>query len=139
MAFKKKNVERVYTKYKECNEGDVLAEGVYQRVIEGRYGIQHEFRHPDEDKVRVLNSSGHLNYLLNTYAEFGDYCRITYEGSKILVKGPMKGKDSHQFSLEIDDDRFDPAFNRANNKPKVPEKNEDEPAPLDKELEDMSL
>jgi hypothetical protein len=140
MAFKKKNVERVYTKYKECNAGDVIVEGIYQRVVEGRYGIQHEFRHPDEEVARVLNSSGHLNFLLSEYANFGDYCRVTYEGSIKLDKGPMKGKDAHQFSLEIDDERFDPAFNRADEKAKIPNKGDNIATPeLDEALEDMSL
>lgn len=143
MAFKKKNVERIYTKYKECNQGDVIVEGVYQRVIEGNYGIQHEFRHPAEEKVRVLNSSGHLNFLLHEYANFGDYCRVTYEGTTTLEKGKMKGKEAHQFSLEIDDEKFDPAFTRMEKKAQpgkegaLTEQEIDDT--IDEALEDMSL
>lgn len=143
MAFKKKNVDKKFLKYKDCEFGQVLVEGVYEKAYQGTYGVQYDFR-TDDDFIQVLNSSGHLNYLLNEYASFGDYCKITYEGSKVLEKGPMKGKDAHQFSLEIDDDRFDKSFARngvlPEKKPTPPAKDESvKEETCDSELEDMTL
>jgi hypothetical protein len=143
MAFKKKNVDLKYLKFKYCTPGEIIAEGVYERQGESNYGINHHFR-TEENYVQVLNSSGHLNWLLNEYAVFGDFCRVTYEGSEILEKGKMKGREAHKFSLEIDDDKFDKSFTRDTSKqsktppPKSDSKNvQDEP--IDEELEDMTL
>jgi hypothetical protein len=141
MAFKKKNVALKYLKFKECNPGDVIAEGVYERQGESNYGINHHFR-TDENYIQVLNSSAYLNSLLNEYAVFGDYCRVTYEGMKVLETGRMKGREAHQFSLEIDDDKFDKSFTRDTSKQgKTPPKSEtSEEAPsVDEDLENMTL
>lgn len=144
MAFKKKNVEKNFLKYKECDKGQVLVEGVYEKQGSDNFGNKtHEFR-TDDNEIQVLNSSGHLNYLMNEYASFGDYCKVTYEGTITLDKGPMKGKDSHTFTLEIDDDKFDKSFARnETTKKKTPPVNsaatsEDDES-SDSELEDMTL
>lgn len=141
MAFKKKNVDIKYLKFNECNPGDVIAEGIYEKQGESNYGINHHFR-TDENYIQVLNSSGHLNYLLNEYAVFGDYCRVTYEGMEVLEKGKMKGREAHKFSLEIDDDKFDKSFTRDTSKQgKTPPKSDtSEEAPsVDEDLENMTL
>lgn len=141
MAFKKRNVEKSFLKYKECSKGDILVEGVYEKQGEDNFhNISHEFR-TEDNIIQVLNSSGHLNYLLNEYAVFGDFCRVTYEGMITLEKGRMKGKDSHTFSLEIDDEKFDKSFVRdTSKKDKTPPASESEEAPkCDEDLEDMSL
>lgn len=142
MAFKKKNVDKKFLKYKECSVGDILVEGVYEKQGEDNFGgITHEFR-TDNNEIQVLNSAGHLNYLMNEYAVFGDYCRITYEGTVTLEKGRMKGKDSHTFTIEIDDEKFDKSFVRDTSKqgktPPASEAKEEAPK-CDDDLEDMTL
>lgn len=113
MAFKKKNVEKKYApKYKECQKGDLIAEGVYEKCGEDNFGNPTYELRTEDNTIIVANSSGHLNYLMNEYAQFGDYCRITYEGTTVITKGRMKGKDSHVFTLEIDDERFDTSFTK---------------------------
>jgi hypothetical protein len=138
MAFKKKNVDKKFLKYSDCTENEVIAEGVYEKTGESKFGITHEFR-TEENFMQVLNSAGHLNYLLNEYAVFGDYCKVTYDGIVVLEKGAMKGKNSHNFTLEIDDDKFDTSFARDTSKQsKTPPKSDSEPT-CDVNLEDMTL
>lgn len=105
MAFKKVSGGSFkYVKYAECEEGQVLAEGTYLGHRQGTYGIQHQIKE-DSGDITVLNSSGHLNWLLENLATPGDCVRVTYDGMVKVPKGPMKGKASHQFVLELDEER----------------------------------
>jgi len=90
-----------YIKYSEQNKGDVLVEGVYQGSQEGKYGIQHYFDDKNGQRV-VLNSSGQLNYLVDSYLAEGQSCKVVYQGKVKLDKGAMKGKEAHQFDLYKD-------------------------------------
>jgi hypothetical protein len=107
MAFQKLNVPKKFYQYKNMEANDVLCEGTYVKVGEDKFGgVTHEFRDAQEDVVHVLNSSGHLNFLMREYAQFGDYCRVTYKGKEKLPKtSKFAGKESHVFDLEIDPDR----------------------------------
>ena len=88
-----------YFKFAELNKGDVLIEeGVYLETKEGRFGPQHYFEDADGER-KVLNSSGQLNYLIDSYLTEGDKCKIQYQGKIELTKGAMKGKSAHQFDL----------------------------------------
>lgn len=102
MAFKKVGGARRFIKYSECKPGQVLVDGKFIRTEEGRFGLNHIFQEGDGELV--LNSSGHLNWLLETYGFEGAVCRVTYQGKEKLTKGNMKGKEAHRFELEIDDD-----------------------------------
>jgi hypothetical protein len=102
MAFKKVGGSRVYYKYSELTDGDTLIEGgTYLGSEEGKYGIVHLFQVDSE--THCLNSAGQLNYLIDKYVAPGARCRITYCGKEVLTKGPMSGKESHRFGLEVDD------------------------------------
>lgn len=102
MAFKKVGEGNYkYVKYTEAEPGQVLAEGVYAGSKQGTYGIQHHFRKGDE--ITVLNSSGHLNYMLENYVTKGDTVRVKYKGTEQVTKGKFKGKDMHQFEVLVDD------------------------------------
>lgn len=96
--------ERSYVKYKECVEGQVLAEGTYMGQIDGKFGPQHLVRKSEGGEV-VLNSSGHLNYLLESHVQKGDYIQVKYAGTAILEKGRFEGKESHQFVVLKDDSK----------------------------------
>lgn len=103
MAFRKVGGgERNYVKYSECSEGDVLAEGIFRGTEAGRYGDQHLFELEDGNTT-VLNSAGQLNFLIDKHLVPGMLCRVTYAGKVTIAKGPMAGKESHQFELEVDD------------------------------------
>lgn len=94
-----------YFKYNECNEGDVLiTKGKYIESFDGRYGVQHKFIETDSKEEKVLNSSGQLNYLVDTYLEPGAITKVVYAGKVTLDKGAMKGKQAHNFEVFIDDD-----------------------------------
>lgn len=144
MAFKKMNVEKNFLKWKDCAEGDVIAFGVFEKCGEDNFGNPtYEFRNPDTNTIQVLNSAGHLNYLLNEYAVFGDFCKITYDGTIKIEKGKMAGKDSHTFTLEIDDEKFDKSFARDTSKQSKRKNLEVEKEPAEEisetDLEGMSL
>lgn len=105
MAFKKVgNGNFKYLKYAECEEGQVLATGTYLGSRQGTYGIQHQIREDGGD-VTVLNSSGHLNFLLENHVSKGDYIQVIYRGTETMKKGKFKGKDMHQFEVAVDDER----------------------------------
>ena len=89
---------KIYTKYADCKPGQVLVDGKFLRDFQGKYGIQWEFLGNDGE-IHVLNSAGQLNYKMDAYVSPGDMVQIIYQGMILLDKGPMSGKDSHQFKL----------------------------------------
>lgn len=89
---------KIYCKYAEKKPGDVLVDGKFLRDFQGKYGIQWEYL-DNSGEVVVLNSAGQLNYKMDAYVNPGDMVQIVYEGMITLDKGPMSGKDSHQFKL----------------------------------------
>lgn len=93
--------ERFYVKYKDCQKGDELARGNYIGTEQGKFGIQHLFDLGD-GKTKVLNSSGHLNWLMEEHVSPGDFVQVMYGGMEKLTKGPMKDKDAHRFELFVD-------------------------------------
>jgi len=101
-GFKKVAGARKYFKYTECEKGQKLVSaGVYVGPEEGKFGTNHIFRQ-DDGQVVSLNSSGHLNWLLENYATPGrTVCNVIYGGKEVLQKGSMKGKEAHRFELEI--------------------------------------
>lgn len=104
MAFKKVETNYRYLKYADCEEGDIVAEGIYTGSREGQYGIQHYVREQDGVSV-VLNSAGHLNYLLKEAGvKKGNLIQVTYAGTEKLEKGKYKNKDVHKFELAIDEE-----------------------------------
>jgi hypothetical protein len=106
MPFQKLNVEKKFYQYKNLKKNQSL-EGTYVKKGEDKFGgVTHEFRDPEKELIHVLNSSGHLNYLMREHAQFGDYCRVTYKGKQKLPEASkFAGKESHNFDLEIDPDR----------------------------------
>ncbi len=104
MAFQKVESAKKYFKYAECKSGDKLVnEGHYVGPYEGKFGVQHDFKQKDGIIV-CLNSSGHLNWLLDNHVEKGDLVNVFYAGKVTLTKGVMKGKEAHNFEIEIDTD-----------------------------------
>jgi hypothetical protein len=90
-----------YPKYAECKAGDVLADGTYQGTYEGQYGLNYKFSTDDGDVV--LGKAGSLGNLMAMVKE-GDRCRVVYEGSAIMTKGPHAGKPAHRFKVLVDDE-----------------------------------
>lgn len=101
MAFRKVAGTTKYYKLNECEEGDVLVEGIYVGEIEGKFGPQSLFR---EKNQKVVIGGRHLMYLLENEASEGDIVRVTYAGQETLTSGKFKGKPVHKFELEVDDE-----------------------------------
>lgn len=92
-----------YFKYPELKKGQVLIQkGKYLESKQGKFGVQHYFEEIESSERKVLNSSGQLNYLVDSYLAEGDICKIVYEGKVVLDKGAMKGKEAHNFQLYLD-------------------------------------
>lgn len=100
MAFEEISGATEYPKYKDFNAGDVIVEGYYKGVIDGKYGDQYKFTKPNGTDV-ILSKAGHLAYLLEKVSE-GDLTRVTYGGTDTLDKGPFAGKEVHRFSVAVD-------------------------------------
>jgi len=102
MAFVKVSGSKKFFKYGECKKGDVLiAGGTYLGQEEGKFGIEHNFKLPSGE-LAVLNSAGHLNWLVQNFLPVGTVCNIVYGGKDVIAKGTFKGKESHRFDLEVD-------------------------------------
>lgn len=101
-GFKKVAGARKYYKYAECSKGQkLIAAGLYVGPEEGKFGINHIFRQ-DDGQVVSLNSSGHLNWLMESHTTPGKtICNVYYDGKEVLQKGAMKGKEAHRFELEV--------------------------------------
>lgn len=104
MTFKRVSGARKYFKYAECAPGQKLIEnGVYLGPEDGKFGIQHLFRGTD-GVTTVLNSAGHLNWLLKAHVTAGQRVNVTYVGKDTLPGGKFEGKEAHGFELDVDDD-----------------------------------
>ena len=98
--------KRTYPKFKECEEGDVLVDGVFRRSVDGKYGEQFEFENHDGEVV-VLNGAGQLKYKMD-FVKVGDNVKIIYEGEQILETGAMRGRPAHQFKVFLKDGDDEP-------------------------------
>jgi hypothetical protein len=104
MAFTEISSQKKYIKYSECSAGDELVEGWYLNATEGKYGTQYNFITEQGTHV-VLNKAGQLDYLIKTHVSPEDYVKIIFEGTVVLEKGPMKGKEANNFKLLRDPSR----------------------------------
>jgi len=101
-----------YVKYADHKAGDILVDQAqFLGSYEGKFGIQHKFK-TDKGEV-VLNSSGQLNYLVETYLSLGDVATVVYNGKNKIAKGPMAGKEAHAFELLVADQVAAPTIDSA--------------------------
>lgn len=100
-----------FYKYSEMNPEEMILENAeYLGSQEGTYGVQHEFR-KDDGTIHVLNSAGQLNYILDNFANVGDMLNVQYLGKVLVPKGPMKGKEAHNFNVTKIVDKSKPKTN----------------------------
>lgn len=125
MAFVKVSGSKKYFKYSECKKGDVLVSGgTYLGVEEGKFGIEHNYKLPSGEIV-VLNSAGKLNYLMSRFAAAGTICNVIYGGKIVLQKGDFKGKESHDFDLEVENGLMAGSASATPAKPAAPSLDDD--------------
>lgn len=110
--FRQVGGARVYRSWKNWEEGDTLI-GKFQKQFEDNYGnpgyevevIETDFHNGEnieQGKVIGLNSCGSLNYKMEE-VQLGSVIRVEYNGTDIGEKGPYKGKEFHDVSLDVDD------------------------------------
>lgn len=125
MAFVKVSGSKKYFKYSECKKGDVLvSSGTYLGIEEGKFGIEHNYKLPSGEIV-VLNSAGKLNYLMSKFASAGTVCNVIYGGKIVLQKGDFKGKESHDFDLEVENGLAEGIASGKPTKPAAPSLDDD--------------
>ena len=78
MAFKKVGGPKKYIKYSEYKSGDVLVEGKYLGTVPNKYNADRpNFEFKTKDGVHVvLNTTGKLNYLIESYVKEGDDVQV---------------------------------------------------------------
>jgi hypothetical protein len=104
MAFESVSTPKVYPRYAETEAGTVIAEGLFNKEGQDKYGGP-SWHIKSKDKHFVLNSSGHLNYQMRENVSVGDFIRVTYLGTEVMSSGRFAGEESHQFMIERDPDR----------------------------------
>lgn len=93
---------KLYPKFADMKAGETVVKGEFLREFEGKYGPQFEFMSEDGDIV-VVNGNGQIKHKMQFVRE-GQHVEIEYDGSIVLDKGAMKGKDCHQFKFfDLDD------------------------------------
>lgn len=111
-SFKKVGGPRTYVRYADCKKGDVLVEGTYIGTVPNQYNKDkpnYEFAQSNGEANLVLNSAGKLNYLMDNFVTEGDVVQISYLGKSKVEKGPMKGKDAHDFEVLVAESNNTPA------------------------------
>lgn len=104
MAFKRIAATHKYYKLADCKKGDPLvSEGEYIGTEDGKFGPQHIWKQKNGDTVCL--SGGQLDYMVEkSRFGIGDLCNVIYDGTTMLTKGTFKGKEAHNFIVEIDED-----------------------------------
>lgn len=78
----------------EANENDAIVAGVFEGTIPNQYNADKpDFKIKSENGTVVVNSTGHLAYLMNAF-DVGSYIEIYYLG-----KEDYKGKQAHRFKV----------------------------------------
>jgi len=106
MAFKTVSANKKFYKLeKECEKGQILAEGVYLReTISQKFGGR-QFEIRDEKHGIVVLGGGSLAASIDNGIELGDYIRVTYDGMRVMDSGNFKGSKAHRFIVEVDKER----------------------------------
>ena len=99
--FKKVGGPKKYFKYKECEAGQVLVEGVYIGRTPNKFGKENFDFKPEEGPTVSLNHAGQLAYLIENYVREGDTVQVIYEGTAVLEKGAFAGKEVHNFEVNV--------------------------------------
>jgi hypothetical protein len=75
-----------------------ILEGTYMGTVLNDLTEKNDFKFlTEDDSTVIINNTGHLQYLISAMqVKEGDYCRVSYNGKK-----PYKGKESHEFELEV--------------------------------------
>lgn len=80
----------------------VVAEGIYEGPTPNTFEpSRSDYKIIDDaGNTTILNSNGSLNSQM-AKVEVGSYVRISYNGMQLVTKGKLKGKNVHNFSVEV--------------------------------------
>lgn len=102
--FKSVGGPKKYFKYAECKKGELLVEGKFLGRTPNKFGKENFDFKPEEGGPTVcLNHAGQLAYLIENNVREGDLVQVIYDGKGILEKGAFKGKEVHNFQVNIAD------------------------------------
>ena len=123
MGYREVGGQKTYYKFKECEKGQTLVEGVFRREFDGKFGKQYEYQN-DDGRIVVLNAAGNLRYKMD-FIKPDTKVKIVYDGEIKLDKGKMAGKMCHQF-IVLTDDSYDLDEDVAENADRVNDEGLDE-------------
>ena len=101
--FKTVGGPKKYYKYKECEQGQVLVEGIYMGTTPNKFGKDNFDFKPEDGPTVSLNHAGQLAYLVENFVREGDLVQVIYDGTSTLEKGAFKGKEVHNFIVNVAD------------------------------------
>jgi len=107
-----------YFNLKETEKGTVLVEKGFlvREDIGERYGNRQFYFQDEVREQLVCLSGGSLAYIIDTYnLNKTKKVKISYDGTKNLESGKFKGKESHQFKVELVEDTMDPTLEMESN------------------------
>ena len=100
IVFKKKEFNKRYVKLANHKKGDILVEGRYLGITPNKFGGENFEFQPETGSIISINGSGKLSYMMKSVSE-GDIVRLIYLGKSLLTDGPFKGKEAHDFEMEV--------------------------------------
>ena len=102
-SFKTVGGPKKYFKYKECEKGQLLVEGKYVGTSPNKFGKENFDFKPEDGPTVSLNHAGQLAYLVENFVREGDLVQVIYDGTSKLEKGAFKGKEVHNFIVNVAD------------------------------------
>jgi hypothetical protein len=95
-----------FVKYNDAQKGDTLVEGWYTAKRPSKFGndkYDYEFTTEDGERV-VLNGAGHLAFQMANVKP-GAWTKVEYEGKDIIKKGTWAGREAHNVTVFVDNDK----------------------------------
>lgn len=107
MAYKMFSPNKTYVKYRDCEDGDVLVEGIYigKEVSQKYKNLQYTFKQTVDGSLVCLNATTSLNKWIDAEVSEGDQVFIRYVTRGIVKTGAMAGKEYIQLEMGVDKER----------------------------------
>ncbi len=82
--------------------GEILV-GEFLEALPNRFDADKsdfKFKRQGDGMTVVINSTGSLDFQMRSVKP-GTLCQIVYNGKEVLEKGAMKGKEAHNFKVNV--------------------------------------
>jgi hypothetical protein len=83
-------------------KGEILT-GTFVEGIQNQFNkdkLDYKFKRESDGATVVINSTGSLSYQMRNVIP-GTLCQVLYNGKETITKGPMKGKEAHNFKVNV--------------------------------------